>query len=256
MRKLLTLWIALAAVAVASVPASAQGFNGGGFNIGLGPFASGGGAVTWAFKGSNPNFSGSGTSSTFSSWAVGATSATDIVVLIVEADAGIPTSVTMTDAVGTARSLTQVVSDNSGVAQLSMWYLSGFALGSTTNVVVNAPGGSLFNCGISAGVISGSATPTPSTSAHTAASFADPTSVSAIVPSGGIGIAVLGVGISASGSWSNATQDAAFNRDSVTSGTHYDYIAHTALGTGASIAPTYTGMGGNQNHMIMGVWGP
>jgi hypothetical protein len=44
MRKLLALWIALAAIAVASVPASAQGFNGGGFNVGLGPFASGAGS--------------------------------------------------------------------------------------------------------------------------------------------------------------------------------------------------------------------
>src|SRR3984893_6179555 len=43
MRKLLTFLIALAAVAFAVVsPASPQGFNGGGFNIGNGPFASGG----------------------------------------------------------------------------------------------------------------------------------------------------------------------------------------------------------------------
>ena len=40
MRKLLTFLIALGAVAFAVVsPASAQGFNGGGFNVGLGPFA-------------------------------------------------------------------------------------------------------------------------------------------------------------------------------------------------------------------------
>jgi hypothetical protein len=43
MRKLLTLLIALAAIVFAVVsPLSAQGFNGGGFNVGLGPFAIGG----------------------------------------------------------------------------------------------------------------------------------------------------------------------------------------------------------------------
>jgi hypothetical protein len=43
MRKLLTFLIALGAVVFAIVsPASAQGFNGGGFNIGLGPFAAAG----------------------------------------------------------------------------------------------------------------------------------------------------------------------------------------------------------------------
>jgi hypothetical protein len=49
MRKLLTLLIALSANVVAVVsPVSAQGFNGGGFNVGLGPFASGGGGCTQA----------------------------------------------------------------------------------------------------------------------------------------------------------------------------------------------------------------
>jgi hypothetical protein len=44
MRKLPTFLIALSANVVAVVsPVSAQGFNGGGFNIGLGPFATGGG---------------------------------------------------------------------------------------------------------------------------------------------------------------------------------------------------------------------
>jgi hypothetical protein len=46
MRKLLTFLIALSANIVAVVsPVSAQGFNGGGFNVGLGPFASGGGCT-------------------------------------------------------------------------------------------------------------------------------------------------------------------------------------------------------------------
>jgi hypothetical protein len=45
MRKLLTFLIALAGIVLGVCsPSSAQGFNGGGFNIGLGPFASGGGA--------------------------------------------------------------------------------------------------------------------------------------------------------------------------------------------------------------------
>jgi hypothetical protein len=49
MRKLLTFLIALSANVVAVVsPVSAQGFNGGGFNVGLGPFASGGGGCTQA----------------------------------------------------------------------------------------------------------------------------------------------------------------------------------------------------------------
>ena len=40
MRKLLTLSVVLGAIVFAVVsPASAQGFNGGGFNVGLGPFA-------------------------------------------------------------------------------------------------------------------------------------------------------------------------------------------------------------------------
>lgn len=255
MKRLLAVLFSLALIC-STAPASAQI---GGLMFpgpGGGHSSGGGGGVTWAFRATNPNFSGSGTASTFSGWALGSTVASDIVVLIVEADVGIPTSVTMTDAGSTARSMTQVVSDTSGVANLSMWYLSGFALGATTTVVVNASGGSLFNCGISAGVISGSATPAPSTFSNTAATFADPNSVSAVVPVGGIGIAVLGVNVLLSGSWSNATQDANFNRDSVAAGTHYDIIAHTAAGTGASIAPTYTGTGGNQNHMIMGVWGP
>src|SRR5258708_7802345 len=67
MRKLLTFLIALAAIVVAVVsPVSAQGFNGGGFNVGQGPFASGGGtsparttqAVVW-------DTAGAGSGSTF-----------------------------------------------------------------------------------------------------------------------------------------------------------------------------------------------
>jgi hypothetical protein len=46
MRKLLILLIALSANVVEVVsPVSAQGFNGGGFNVGLGPFAAGGGCT-------------------------------------------------------------------------------------------------------------------------------------------------------------------------------------------------------------------
>ena len=42
MRKLLTFLIALGAIVFAVVlPVSAQGFNGGGFNVGNGPFANG-----------------------------------------------------------------------------------------------------------------------------------------------------------------------------------------------------------------------
>jgi hypothetical protein len=45
MRKLLTFLIALVFTVGAAASAFAQGFNGGGFNVGLGPFASGGGYV-------------------------------------------------------------------------------------------------------------------------------------------------------------------------------------------------------------------
>jgi Alpha-L-arabinofuranosidase B, catalytic len=46
MRKLLTFLIALAEIVVAVYsPVSAQGFNGGGFNVGIGPFAAGGALV-------------------------------------------------------------------------------------------------------------------------------------------------------------------------------------------------------------------
>jgi hypothetical protein len=57
MKKLLTFLIALAAIVFAVVsPASAQGFNGGGFNIGLGPFASGGGGRTCTDDTASTNF--------------------------------------------------------------------------------------------------------------------------------------------------------------------------------------------------------
>jgi hypothetical protein len=57
MRKLLTFLIALAAIVVAVVsPVSAQGFNGGGFNVGLGPFASGGGGRTCTDDTASTNF--------------------------------------------------------------------------------------------------------------------------------------------------------------------------------------------------------
>jgi hypothetical protein len=56
MRKLLTFLIAIAATVFAVVsPVSAQGFNGGGFNMGLGPFANYVGPGDITFNGSAAN---------------------------------------------------------------------------------------------------------------------------------------------------------------------------------------------------------
>jgi hypothetical protein len=55
--------------------------------------AGGGGSVTWAYKTSGSG-GGGGASATFSGIAIGTTVSSDIIVLIVSADVGVPTSMT------------------------------------------------------------------------------------------------------------------------------------------------------------------
>ena len=56
MRKHLLFLIALASISFGVCsPASAQEFNGGGFNVGNGPFASGGGSPNIYTRGEYPN---------------------------------------------------------------------------------------------------------------------------------------------------------------------------------------------------------
>jgi hypothetical protein len=245
MRKLLTFLIALAAVAfaVASVPASAQMTMG---IIGGYPSQAGGGGagITWAYK--TNAVGGGGSSVTLSSVAIGPTVSTDIVVLIVANDAAVPTGVTID-----GHSMTPVsgASDNTGVDSLTMWYLTGQTLGSTSTVVVSS-GGTMFTVGAEVGVISGSSTPTPSSGTAAAASFST-LSIASTVPSGGIAIVGTGIGF-ASSVFTSATIDTTINRGG---GANYDYMAHTALGTGASITATAT-TNGQQGHGVMGVWSP
>jgi hypothetical protein len=61
MRKLLTFLVALGAIVFAVVSrVSAQGINGGGFNVSLGPFVSGGGGFALSLGGNGDNYSPSG----------------------------------------------------------------------------------------------------------------------------------------------------------------------------------------------------
>jgi hypothetical protein len=74
MRKVLTFLIALAAIALGVCsPVSAQGFNGGGFNIGLGPFATASAPPTLSFVGTTAG-SHSGAVETFTSVNIGTAS--------------------------------------------------------------------------------------------------------------------------------------------------------------------------------------
>jgi hypothetical protein len=210
----------------------------------------GGGSVTWSYK-TTASGGGGGTSATFTGVGIGATVSSDIVVLIVSADVGVPTSMTITDSGGTPQSATLAGQDNSGVNNFSMWYLSGFTLGATSTVVINASGGSLFNSAFNVGVISGSSHPTP-TFTNTVASNSDPTSISGTIPTGGIGIVGLAIASNPAGSWSNATQESG----QPVNPSGFQWMAHTATGTGATITPTYGATGSNQSHLIMGIWGP
>jgi hypothetical protein len=251
MRKLLTFLI-LASIVFASSLTSIPALAGcmallgvGNKNCGVPGGGGGGGGVTWAYK-----TTASGGAGTTTGVAIGPTISSDIVVFTVSADVGVPTSMTVTDAGGTPQSAALAGQDNSGVDNLSIWYLSGVTLGATSTVVITASGGSLFNSAYNVGVISGSSHPTP-TFASTPANFSDPTSISGAIPAGGIGVVAMEINANPGGSWTNATQESGqpINPSS------FQWMAHTAIGTGATIAPTH-GTGGNQNHLVMGIWGP
>jgi hypothetical protein len=249
MRNFIALLVAL--VVTVGVSVSAFGQVGGlGFPGPGPPHSAAPTNVTWSYK-TSATGGGGGTSATFSGVAIGATVSSDIIVLIVGADVGIPTSMTITDSGGTPRSATSPGQDNSGVNNFSIWYLSGFTLGATSTVVINASGGSLFNSAFNVGVISGSSHPTP-TFVSTAASFSDPTSISGTIPTGGIGIVGLAMGTNPAGTWTNATQETG----QPVNPSEFQWMAHTANGTGATITPTYGATGSNQSHLIMGIWGP
>jgi hypothetical protein len=245
MRKLLALCIALA-VTLGAANSYGQGFNGGCWNCGPQGHSSGGGGVTWAFKTSAVG--GGGTSVGLGSLSIGTTVSSDIVVAIVANGLALPTGVSIA---GNAMTAVSGASDNSAVDDLTMWYLTGVTLGATSAVTVTS-GSTMDTAGVMIGVISGSATPTPASGASIAASFANPfTTGPQTVPSGGIAIIGSAMAVAFPGSWTNATQDSDINRF----GTEHDVMAHTANGTGASITATYV-TGGNQNHGIVGVWGP
>jgi hypothetical protein len=247
MRKLLTFFlIALAA----AVGVSASSFGGSMSLLGVGTPPASGGGVTWAYK-TQAVGGGVGPSSsiTFSSVAIGSTVSSDIVVLIFAGDngggSGVPNSVTVA-----GNSATLVATDTSGVDYMTMWSLSGVTLGSTSTVIASTDASTtIFNVGFNVGVISGSAHPTGTGSA-VAASTATPFTVTKTVPSGGIAIVGMGIAVSVTGVWTNATGD-----NDLTRGSDFDLMAHTALGTGASITPNMP-TGGNLNHGLIGVWGP
>lgn len=100
-----------------------------------------GAAVTWSYKAAAEtpadvcsNVSGTCTATGV---AIGTTSSGDVVVLIVGSDGTAPTGVTVADVGSNVRSMSKLTEDNTGVSNMSMWYMTGFALGSTTTVAVS-----------------------------------------------------------------------------------------------------------------------
>lgn len=200
--------------------------------------------ATWTKTDNPANQAGPATSFTFTAAAMGTADAARITVVGVNTHNIIATGVT----VG-ALTATKAVEESSVLSGLQLWYVNTSSLGTTADVIVSA-GTDMSNVDIVVGRLTGvQATPTATQTAASGSTTS--TATTAIVPTGGFGIALANVSgdVTASGSWANATQD----YEVVQAG---DTLTLANTGTAGSQTPTYSWTGAAGAHGVMACWGP
>jgi hypothetical protein len=210
MRKLLTLWIALAAIVFAACsPVQAQ--NGGMFNMGRGPFASGGATFSIAFTQASQEASG-GTTITYncgSSCSFGASDPNRVIAVFIGARMTTNNTISSVTIGGNSASLaTGSVAQVGTNGENSAVYYFALGAGATTGNVVVTYGAATARTCISIYRIVTS-TPTPSASGQNSnGSGSTSLALTAAKPASGGGLAGLFLsGTSAGVSWTNATVD-------------------------------------------------
>lgn len=206
---------------------------------------SGGGSVTW-IKTANPAVQASGaTSFTFSAQALGSAAADRLTVVIVNTHTAVATAVT----VG-GLSATKAVEESAAISGLQIWYVDTNALTTSEDIVVSS-GATMTNVVIQVGKLTGAvATPTATQSANNGAS--DPSTITATVPSSGVGLAAIATSVAVTGSWANATED----YNSFAKDTNDESLVLANTTTAGSQTPSYSSLGGGNSHMVMACWGP
>jgi len=191
----------------------------------------------------NPAEGAGGSTVTFTSAALGATDPSRGTIVVVSTEAVIATAVTVGGI-----SMVKAIEEATAISSLQIWAVLTGGLGTTANIVLSA-GGSMSNPKILVGRFTGISTVTTATSAVNEAG-ADPATITAVVPTGGYGIAAITTSPVTTGTWSNATVD---YRDNISSNKTLS-LAHTS--TVGSQTPTYTGISGGISHMVMACFGP
>lgn len=205
--------------------------------------AAGGGSPVLVFQAAPAAVAPAASSTTFTSVAIGTASASRVVIVVVNTESFVVTSLTV-GGVGA----TKAVEESTLISGLQTWYAT-VASGTTANIVLNASG-SMTGAAIivfSATGITAAPTQTKTAINNTGTS---PTALPTItVPATGFAVAANTSAATATGiTWSNATQDATTD---MISGTHFS-AAHTAS-TGA---PTVSWTGPANNHMVGVAEGP
>lgn len=252
------LTLALAALAVQQPHAQFNGCAAGFCNP---PVAAAGGGCSVAFTAGPAGQTGS-ISATFSAQSIGTASASRIVEVAVQANVN-GTSLSDSVTIG-GTTATQAVAERSNANQFGeIWYLA-LASGTTTNIVYTLSGTSpsIGSVQIAVYATTGCAT-NPSggaTVGTTAWGVVNPgtMSVTATVPTGGIGIGVFGTDRTLSPTWTNTVAGSActstcdFFQNNATTGNSI-FSVHTA--TSGSQTPTSSSVATNYN-AAMATWGP
>ena len=197
---------------------------------------------TWTAT-ANPATGAAGSTVTFTSVALGATDPSRATVVMVHTEATIATGCSVG---GVA--MTKAIEEASAISSLQIWVAVTSGLGTTANIVLTA-GGSMTAPMIMVGRFTGITSFSTATNAVNTAG-ADPATITAIGPTGGVGIAGITGNPTNTGTWSNATLD--FRTNTGTGLT--TSMSHTS--TAGSQTPTYTGLAGGVSHMVMACFGP
>lgn len=207
------------------------------------PISGGGGGTPTFLKTDNPAEGTNGSSVAFVGAALGAGDATRITVVAVNTQSVVATGV---DIGGITATL--AVAELTALSGLQLWYANTSALGTTATITLTA-GGTMTSPHIFVAQLTNvTALPSATNSANNAG--ADPSTITATVPSTGFGVTAICTQGTTTGTWTNATVDYLVD----TSGTQSFSMAHT--GTAGSQTPTYTGLGGASSHIVMACWGP
>jgi hypothetical protein len=240
MRKLLTLWIALLFAALCS-QSSAQFKGGGGFGTPgfTSPAASGGGGGTLTFTPTATATAWQTSISppaTFSSVSIGTASSDRVVVVVISVDGNATNGVISGVSIGGSTATQAAKLDPTGTIKGVYIYYLKVTTGTTANIVISCSGFP-SGIGIAVGIITGSATTalgTPATSDQWTTPQADPHSITATVPTNGVGVVAVTVDRAITPVWINATADAHTNEGA---GNALDLLmAHTT-----NNSPSFTG---------------